>query len=88
MKKNKWNTKFNNMEESKNLEQNLDKSNKKLHISDVMCWFGVHRWKYKSENGIERKCKRCEKHQKRTVQLRRSGSDNDNIERWRVTNSF
>jgi hypothetical protein len=23
------------MEESKNLEQNLDKSNKKLHISDV-----------------------------------------------------
>jgi RecB family endonuclease NucS len=25
------------MEESKNLEQNLDKSNEKLHISDVMC---------------------------------------------------
>jgi hypothetical protein len=24
------------MEESKNLEQNLDKSNEKLHISDVM----------------------------------------------------
>jgi len=25
------------MEEYKNLEQNLDKSNEKLHISDVMC---------------------------------------------------
>jgi L-fucose isomerase-like protein len=31
-----FNTKFNKMEEDKNLEQNLDKSNKKLHISDVM----------------------------------------------------
>jgi hypothetical protein len=30
------------MEESKNLEQNLDRSNEKLHLSDVMnskkCW--------------------------------------------------
>jgi hypothetical protein len=30
-----FNTKFNKMEESKNLEQNLDNSNEKLHISDV-----------------------------------------------------
>jgi hypothetical protein len=30
-----FNTKFNKMEEYKNLEQNLDKSNEKLHISDV-----------------------------------------------------
>ena len=30
-------TKFNKMEEDKNLEQNLDKSNEKLHISDVSC---------------------------------------------------
>ena len=29
-------TKFNKMEEDKNLEQNLDNSNEKLHISDVM----------------------------------------------------
>lgn len=28
--------KFNEMEESKKLEQNLDKSNEKLHISDVI----------------------------------------------------
>ena len=34
-----FNTKFNKMEESKNLEQNLDKSNEKLHISDVSCSF-------------------------------------------------
>ena len=27
------------MEEDKNLEQNLDNSNEKLHISDVMCCF-------------------------------------------------
>jgi hypothetical protein len=27
------------MEESKNLEQNLDNSNEKLHISDVSCRF-------------------------------------------------
>ena len=26
------------MEEDKNLEQNLDKSNEKLHIADVICW--------------------------------------------------
>ena len=32
-----FNTKFNKMGESKNLEQNLDKSNEKLHISDVSC---------------------------------------------------
>jgi hypothetical protein len=31
-----FNTKFNKMEENKNLEQNLDKSNEKLHISDVI----------------------------------------------------
>jgi hypothetical protein len=30
-----FNIKFNKMEEDKNLEQNLDKSNEKLHISDV-----------------------------------------------------
>ena len=30
-----FNTKFNKMEEDKNLEQNLDGSNEKLHISDV-----------------------------------------------------
>ena len=70
--------------DNKNTE--VKNTGKKLHISDVMCWFGFHLWNYKSENGIERKCKRCEKHQKRTVQLRRSGSDNDNIERWRPTN--
>jgi hypothetical protein len=32
-----FNTKFNKMEEDKNLEQNLDKSNEKLHISGVSC---------------------------------------------------
>ena len=36
------------MEKDKNLEQNLDKSNKKLHISDVMVSFsdmvGFSRW--------------------------------------------
>jgi hypothetical protein len=68
-----------------NKRDELENTDKKLHISDVMCWFGFHRWNYKSENGIERKCKRCGKHQKRTVQLRRSGSDYDNIERWLVT---
>jgi len=31
-----FNIKFNKMEEDKNLEQNLDKSNEKLHISDVI----------------------------------------------------
>ena len=31
-----FNTKFNKMEEDKNLEQNLDKSDEKLHISDVI----------------------------------------------------
>jgi stalled ribosome rescue protein Dom34 len=31
-----FNTKFNKMEEDKNLEQNLDKSNEKLHISGVI----------------------------------------------------
>ena len=31
-----YNAKLNKMEEIKNLEQNLDKSNEKLHISDVM----------------------------------------------------
>ena len=34
-----FNTKFNKMEENKNLEQNLDKSNEKLHISDVISRF-------------------------------------------------
>jgi hypothetical protein len=28
---------FNKMDKDKNLEQNLDKSNEKLHISDVSC---------------------------------------------------
>jgi hypothetical protein len=31
-----FNRKLNKMKEDKNLEQNLDKSNEKLHISDVM----------------------------------------------------
>ncbi len=31
-----FNIKFNKMEEDKNLEQNLDNSNEKLHISDVI----------------------------------------------------
>ena len=34
-----FNTKFNKMEESKKLERNLDKSNEKLHISDVISRF-------------------------------------------------
>lgn len=59
----------------------------KLGISVVMCWFGFHRWNYKSDNGIERKCKRCGKQQKRTVLLKGTGSDFDNVERWRKTNT-
>ena len=31
-----FNTKFNKMEEDKKLKQNLDNSNEKLHISDVI----------------------------------------------------
>jgi trehalose utilization protein len=71
------------MEEvNKNTE--LNDTDKKLHISDVMCWFGLHKWNYKSDNGIERKCKRCAKQQKRTVLLKGTGSDFDNVERWKT----
>ena len=49
-----------------------------------MCWFGLHKWNYKADNGIERKCKRCTKQQKRTVLLKGTGSDFDNVERWKT----
>jgi hypothetical protein len=49
-----FNTKFNKMEEDKNLEQNLDKSNEKLHISDVrrmLIDFGI--WIDKNDRYLE-----------------------------------
>ncbi len=53
------------MEEVKNLEQNLDNSNEKLHISDVMCsllcLIGIHKktliWKSNYHSKYE--CSRC-----------------------------
>jgi len=59
------------MEESKNLEQNLDKSNKKLNISDVIYRFFnscrlLHDWGKWQTNGYLyqwRYCKKCNKRQ-------------------------
>ena len=49
-----FNTKINKMKEDKNLEHNLDKSNEKLHISDVrrmLIDFGI--WIDKNDRYLE-----------------------------------
>ena len=64
-----FNIKFNKMEEDKNLEQNLDKSNEKLHIvscpkcnsswigdigyGNCECWMCGNVFKLKSKTGLE-----------------------------------
>lgn len=49
----------------------------------LLCWFKFHKWNYNLNPGIERVCSRCNKRQIRTVKLNGSGSEKDNIEKWK-----
>ncbi len=56
-----FNTKFNKMEEDKNLEQNSDNTNEKLHISDVRSmliefgnWLYEDDWREMNDGHTER----------------------------------
>jgi len=54
------------MKEDKNLEQNLDKSNEKLHISDISSLFFCSEWEWnEGRPKCDKQCKECKKTQKK-----------------------